>query len=180
MENQKEIWKTIDGFNNYKISNIGRIKSIERYKNNNGGLVYVPEKILILNPSTKGYNFVRITENKINKTLYSHRLVALYFIDNPLNKPQVNHINGIKTDNRADNLEWCTNRENTTHHKEFFKNGKTSKYVGVHFAKQSNKFCSQIRIENKTRSLGYFKSELDAKKAYDLALENYNRYNIVP
>lgn len=65
--------------------------------------------------SDKGYMRVIIRNNKKPTTVFVHRLVAMAFIPNPQNKPQVNHINGIKTDNRPQNLEWCTNEENTNH-----------------------------------------------------------------
>ena len=67
------------------------------------------------NLSDKGYMRVIIRNGKKPTTVFVHRLVATAFIPNPQSKPQVNHINGIKTDNRPQNLEWCTNEENTTH-----------------------------------------------------------------
>ena len=105
----KEIWKDINGFENkYQISNLGRVKSL------NNGKGFIRERILT-NVLDKGYLMVCLCKNSKPKNYRNHRLVAQAFIPNPLNKPQINHINGIRNDNRIENLEWCTGSENMIH-----------------------------------------------------------------
>lgn len=104
-----EIWKEIEGYNgDYFISNFGRVKSFKKCRGKN-------ELILKQYIDNKGYYRVRLyIDKKSNKKI--HRLVLETFnpIDN-MDKLQVNHINGIKSDNRLENLEWCTQSENMKH-----------------------------------------------------------------
>lgn len=105
---QQEIWKDIpgtDGF--YQISNLGRVRS---FKGHHG------VKVRIMKPNlARGYKCVMIRKKDGFKYLSIHRLVAMAFIPNPDKLPQVNHKNEIKTDNRVENLEWCTHRYNNTY-----------------------------------------------------------------
>ena len=114
----KEIWKPIKGFQDiYEASNLGRIRSKDHLINgNNNNKVLKKGKILKNQLSIKGYLQVSLmTQPKIKYNTGVHRLVALAFIPNPNHYPQVNHKNGIKTDNRVENLEWCSASENVTH-----------------------------------------------------------------
>ena len=102
----KEEWKEIKNtMGYYSISNRGRVKS------NRNNIIMKPI------PITKGYVKVNIKINGHNEYKLIHRLVAESFIDNPYNKPEVNHKNGVKTDNRVENLEWVTGEENRDHAK---------------------------------------------------------------
>ncbi len=109
IENLKgEIWLPVVGFEDYyKISNLGRIMSMQR----KGAAM----KILHPMKTKFGYNCVTIRANETQKRVLIHRLVAQAFIFNAENKPFVNHKNGIKTDNYVANLEWCTAKENSNH-----------------------------------------------------------------
>lgn len=110
-----EIWKDIRGYEGkYQVSNCGRVKSLQRWDSLHNR-VHKREKLLKQNYDRKGYAKVKLYDSTHKQTLPVHRLVATAFILNPDNKPQVNHINGIKADNTVENLEWCSNIENQHH-----------------------------------------------------------------
>lgn len=97
---RNEIWKDAPGFPWYQVSNAGRVRSFYR--------VLAPD-------SVKGYYRVRLYRNGRVYRIFIHRLVAMAFVPNPDGLPQINHKNEIKTDNRAENLEWCTAKYNNAY-----------------------------------------------------------------
>lgn len=100
-----ERWKVVEGTcGALEVSDLGRVKSNLR-----------DGRILKTNPDSKGYHRLRMTINRKKYAFKVHRLVAMAFIPNPENKPQVNHIDGNKDNNAASNLEWVTSKENAQH-----------------------------------------------------------------
>lgn len=107
-----EEWKDIKNHeDSYEISSIGNVRSKDRLTKKG----FIKGKDISIYKTDKGYSRVGLQVNNKCKSFLVHRLVAQTFIENPLDKPQVNHINGIKNDNRVENLEWATRFENMKH-----------------------------------------------------------------
>lgn len=154
----KEIWKDVVGYEGlYQVSNLGRVRSLTKWIQSKGlksshlksGVILTPQK------TNLGYLRVGLYLNKKYKPHLIHRLMAIVFITNHLNKPQVNHINGIKSDNRLENLEWCTASENRIHsHVMGLQKPKCGEEN--HYAKLTNKDVLAIR-SGKKRGYEYAK-----------------------
>lgn len=105
-----EIWKNIKGYEGkYQISNIGRVKSLIGNRNNNR------EKILKLRKNEHGYLYVRLYKKSNGKYCLVHRLVAETFLENQNKYPIINHKDEDKTNNRVENLEWCSYKYNNNY-----------------------------------------------------------------
>lgn len=129
---EKEIWKNIENYEGlYQVSNLGRVKSLERkVKGKAGYYKVIKEKILNPTLNNNGYHLVKLSKQSKCKGITVHRLVANAFIPNIDNKEQVNHIDGVKTNNRVSNLEWNTRSENMCHADNIgLRNIKGSKHV---------------------------------------------------
>jgi len=164
-----EIFIDIKGYEGlYQISNLGRVKSLSKLVNNRYGKLSL-KKEKILNPTlSNGYPHLHLCKEGKSKTFLVHKLMASNFLNHNEkgNKLVVNHINFIRDDNRLENLEIITNRENTNlKHIE-----STSKFTGVSWNKLANKWTSYIRINGVKNHLGYFTDEAQASNAYNLKL----------
>lgn len=143
MESQ-EIWKDIPDTNGlYSASNMGRFKRTGVSIIDSIGRVQCHrEKILKKSYYSNGYERVRICVNGCGKDLLAHRILAILFIPNPDDKSEVNHINGTKADNRLDNLEWVTPKENSKHS---LQNGLAISGSRSHFSKLTEVDVIEIR-----------------------------------
>lgn len=140
-----EIWKEVFGYNGiYFVSNTGLVKSIDHHPHGRKGNGKQTGRILKQHKCCKGYLRVSLSMNKTRFSTGAHRLVAIAFIPNVENLPQVNHIDGIKSNNNASNLEWCNNSENQIH---AVKNGlvKHNKCEKHHMSKLSDKQVCEAR-----------------------------------
>lgn len=110
-----EVWKDIEGFEGlYQISSLGNVKTLS-YGPKNVRQLSNKSKILKQSLSSSGYLHVQLYKQGKSKTIMTHILVAKAFVDNPSNKREVNHIDGNKSNNNMNNLEWVTRSENLSH-----------------------------------------------------------------
>ncbi len=160
---QKEIFKDIPEYEGiYQISNLGNLKSFKNGK----------EKLLYPSINSSGYKHFKLRKNNKIKITRIHQLVALVFLKHKTDNSKklvINHKNFIRTDNRLDNLEIVTFRENTN--KKHLKS--SSKYTGVSYCKREKKYRAYISINKKYKSLGYYENEYDAHLVYENAFKKF-------
>ena len=110
-----EIWKDIVGYEGlYQVSNLGNVKRLKGYKGRGKGYI-VEEHLIKPSISSNGYQNVVLCKNGKTKTFTMHRLVAIAFLYNSDNLPQVNHKDENKLNNCVDNLEWCDSKYNNNY-----------------------------------------------------------------
>ena len=146
-----ETWRKIEDYDNYSVSDLGNIKNVKT------------GRILKLSTNNRGYYIVGLFKNgnKTSKTV--HTLVAEAFIENPNDKPNVDHMNNNQLDNRKENLRYCLQKENVRN--SVMRNDNTSGVKGVIFDKTRNKWCARIRIDGINVHLGRFNTIEEAKEA---------------
>ena len=114
-----EVWKPVIGWSGlYEVSSLGRVRSVDRQISRRGQTpVRCEGRMLRQKLSNKGYPVVKLRNGNVgfSKTVSVHRTVADAFVPNPMGKPNVNHIDNTKTNNRPANLQWCTQAENLEH-----------------------------------------------------------------
>ena len=112
----KEIWRDIEGYKGlYQVSNTGKVKSLERTVRNGRGYRTVQERILKTGKNNHGYLQLHLYKEGKRKLCYVHRLVATAFCENPMGYDEINHKDEDKTNNMAENLEYCSRSYNCTY-----------------------------------------------------------------
>ena len=155
-----EVFKEIKGYEGlYEVSNRGNVKSLKRKNRLN-------EILLKIHLSTAGYPQVLLTKQGKSKTHQVHQLMAIAFLNHIPNgnRTVVDHIDNVRTNNKLENLQLISHRNNSS--KDTFRKKKTSKYIGVHWDEKRKKWRSSKRINGKKTYLGMFKTEIDAYEAY--------------
>ena len=145
-----ECWRSVARFSNYEVSNTGKVK------NTKTGRILIPGKDKL------GYESVCLRCDGDSKTRSVHRLVAIACLDNPDNKPNVDHIDHNPSNNHVSNLRWATQQENTWNMSKF-KNSK-GEFKGIH--KHGDRWRAQIRENGKRVHLGLFETQKEAATAY--------------
>ena len=160
----EETWRSIKGYEeHYKVSSLGRVKSIKFGK----------DKLLKPGLNSNGYYIVVLCVGGVLKTNKVHQLVAEAFLNHTRcnHESVVNHIDINRKNNVLSNLEIVSMRENSNR-KHL---PSSSKYTGVGWDKDRNKWKAQIRINGKSKNLGCYVNEIDASNAYKKALMNVNK-----
>jgi hypothetical protein len=175
---ENEIWKDIDYYDNlYKVSNLGRIKSINKIKNSPKKFEYYfsntyPDKIIKQRKNKNGQVIVTLSKDGFKSTKLVSRIVAKAFIDNPEKLSDVDHIieNGDKTNNSVSNLQWMSPTSNCI---KYFESISTNP-IGVY--KVGNKYIVNMKINGKSTYINTFDTEQEAEKIYKEIRENKSNY----
>lgn len=166
MKNDEEIWKTYPEYPFIEASNLGRIRTVDRWVTyKDGRKRFVKGHVLKQCPSTHGYMEVNFSVNGKMIHLKTHRVIAICFIPNPDNLPEVNHIDNDKTNNVVSNLEWCTHEYNIAYREKF----------GVSAAEAFGHPVIAINID--TLEIFWFESQQEATR--QLGVHQSNIYKVL-
>lgn len=147
------IWQDIEGYEGkYQIGSNGQVKSLKRYR--------VPKDRILKTSLDKGYVMVDLGSKEEKVRFLVHRLVAVAFVPNPENKPEVNHLNGDRSDCSVGNVVWATYEENQLHKITVLNRKKRGVY------KSKLRWNAQIRFKTKIYDLGNYKEKEDAYTAF--------------
>lgn len=170
---RKEEWKEVVGFEGlYEVSSFGDVRSLDRVvKHRQSGYITLKGRVKKKNLDKSGYFRVTLSKNGNGGNRLVHQLVAEAFLGHKrvgMNKV-INHIDSNKINNSIFNLEITSHRDNCIHRS--LNQNNSSRYVGVSFAKNQNKWVAKIRVDGISNHLGYFDNEIDASQAYINKLE---------
>ena len=168
----KEEFRNISGYEGYyQVSNIGRVRSLERRVPFRNGFRHLKERILKQTKDSNGYNVVGLNKYGACSVFMVHQLVAIAFLNHKPcgHKVVVDHIDNNPLNNRLDNLQLISQRENSSKDKI----GYTSRFIGV--SKHRGKWRASIHFKGKMNHIGYFDSEYDAHLAYKNKLVNLKK-----
>lgn len=167
MENRKSV-KDYEGI--YEVSNFGNIKSLSRIILNRGVNPFLSKEKIVKQNLHKGYFYVTLCKNGNPKVFLVHQLVAISFLNHSPNRfvLTVNHKDFNKQNNKMENLEIVTVRENSN--QKHIKS--SSQYTGVQWVKNRKNWKAVIVLNGKNKYLGSYKTEIEASNAYQNALKN--------
>lgn len=163
----KENWKDVIGYEGrYEVSDLGRVKSLPKTWISGSGTVRSHEGKILKQQEHNGYLSVNLFNNGKGKKHMVHKLIAASFLDDIISDLVVDHIDNNSLNNKVENLQLITQRENLSKDKKG-----SSKYTGVSWHSQRKKWRSEIYVNGKSKHLGLFTDEYDAHLAYQKALK---------
>ena len=175
-----EEWKDIEGYTDYMVSNLGRVKSLNYRKTDK-------EQVLKNKIDKDGYLLVNLYKNGKSKTFKIHRLVAQAFIPNSDNKPFIDHINTNRSDNRVENLRWVTHKENMNNDLTLIKCSKSKKAKPIlQFDLNDNFIRRWYCIKDVERELGFNQGSISAccsskrKTSHNYIWKYESDYELIP
>lgn len=161
---EKEIWKTYPEFPFIEASNLGRVRIKDRVTTRSNGRKYhIKGHVLKQQTNKNGYMYVQFSMNGKHFSRLVHRVIAITFLPNPNNLPEVNHKDNNRTNNSVDNLEWCTRQYNQDYKKSF--GASPSQVQGR----------PVIAINQETLEIFWFESQHEAARQLDIYNSNINK-----
>ena len=148
-----EFFLPVEGYDNYFISNFGNIKNSKT------------NRIMKQRTRKDGYKDINLCKNGNVNKFRVHRLVAIAFLENPENKPKIDHIDNNTANNNVKNLRWATSKDNSANRGKQISN--TTGFKGVSFYKPLKKYSVFININSKKKHLGYYETAEEASKVYE-------------